>query len=365
MVLVAGEDQVHAVLIKERQPFLADTQLAAIEGDRRRHGDLVHADDDPVDVLAGARRGERLLQEGLLGAAAVATDVRIAAVLITDVIVVEGDHQHRADAERVPESLQLRRRAVARKPEVRLIGLERVGARPPVHLFVLVVAGGRHPRPESCRAAVVVQEAAPHLHAQRLAPPDVRVAEVTVEEIEQGPRRLDLRNDQRGIGRPGLRVVQVVRDALVPEAGEAETGSARRGGLELPAHRIRSIVEDLVRVRRVGAQFIERGVLGEDFSAGQSIDVGAGLGAHGFIHLVYVSTEANSWSGDGTGRHPGDRHLASRFSTELEMQSERWIRGSARLPPERGQQHLGKARPEERAGRACTLDERASSRPPR
>jgi hypothetical protein len=46
------------------------------------------------------------------------------------------------------------------------------------------------------------------------------------------------------------------------------------------------------------------------------------------------------------------------------METERWFGAGARLPPERGQQDLGHPRAKERAGRAGTLEERASRRSP-
>src|SRR3981081_4496894 len=109
--------------------------------------------------------------------------------------------------------------------------------------------------------------------------------------MEKRLRRLDFRDDQPDIARPGLRVVQVVRDALVAEAREAETGAALRGRLELSADGLRAIVEDLVSVRRIRVELGERRVLGEDFGAAEPVDVGAGLGTDASVPLARIRAE--------------------------------------------------------------------------
>src|SRR5262249_39842008 len=128
-------------------------------------------------------------------------------------------------------------RADGGEREPGLIGVERVEPRPAVQAFVLVVAGGRHPRPEASRARVVVPEAAPGLNAEVLTAGDVPVAQVAVEQMEQGPARFHLADDQTGVRRPGLRGrgAQLVRDALIAEAAEGQRRAPRGAVRKLPA----------------------------------------------------------------------------------------------------------------------------------
>src|SRR5579862_8693927 len=51
MMLVPANDKVDAVLIEERDPFLADAEIGAVELVDRRDRDLVHHHDDPIDVV--------------------------------------------------------------------------------------------------------------------------------------------------------------------------------------------------------------------------------------------------------------------------------------------------------------------------
>jgi hypothetical protein len=69
MVLVARDHEVHPVGVEQRQPLLADPQVGPVEMGRG-HGDLVHDDHDPVDVVAATGVAQRVLQPGLLGTVA-------------------------------------------------------------------------------------------------------------------------------------------------------------------------------------------------------------------------------------------------------------------------------------------------------
>jgi hypothetical protein len=61
---------------------------------RGGHRHLVHAHHDPVGVVVITRLSEHALEKPLLGALAVAADVRVAAVLVTHVIVIERNDAH-------------------------------------------------------------------------------------------------------------------------------------------------------------------------------------------------------------------------------------------------------------------------------
>ena len=69
VVLVPADHEIDAVLVEQRHPFLADAEVGAVELVDRRDRDLVHADDDPVDVAIAARRGQLAFQPRLLRAA--------------------------------------------------------------------------------------------------------------------------------------------------------------------------------------------------------------------------------------------------------------------------------------------------------
>src|SRR5262249_19052045 len=140
------------------------------------------------------------------------------------------------------------------KIEIGLISLERICPGPPVQALVLVVARSRHPGTEPRGARVVVEQAAPGLHAQVLAAGHVGVAEVAVQQMKQRAGGFDLGQDEAGIARPGLggRVANRVWDALITEAGEPKARTARRRCLEPATNRVRAIVQDLVVIGGVG-----------------------------------------------------------------------------------------------------------------
>ena len=185
VVLVPAHHQVDPVAVEQRQPVLSNAEIGAVGAIGRRHGGLMHAHHHPVDVAVLLRRLERRLQEALLRAARVAAHVRVPAVLVADVIVVQADDSYRAGGEGVPEPAQLGVGIRFWQSEVRLIG--GVSDRS-VASFVLVVARCGHPRPMARGAAVVVEPGRPR--------PDpiggeVGVAQVTVDEIEQRGDALD------------------------------------------------------------------------------------------------------------------------------------------------------------------------------
>ena len=64
MVMVPAYHEVDAVLIKQRDPLLADTEVCTDVG--RRNGNLVHAHHDPVDIMITTGRGQLLFQPGFL-----------------------------------------------------------------------------------------------------------------------------------------------------------------------------------------------------------------------------------------------------------------------------------------------------------
>src|SRR6185437_16756222 len=124
-----------------------------------RDRDLVHADDEPVDVAVAARRRQFLLEPRLLCALGIAPDIGIAAVLVADIVIGNADDAHRAHGEGVPEAA----RHIAlprgrRQREIGLIGLIANGA---IAELVLVIAGRRHPRAVARAAAVIAPEIPP------------------------------------------------------------------------------------------------------------------------------------------------------------------------------------------------------------
>src|SRR5215469_302244 len=230
VMLVSTDHEVDLIAIEERQPLLANAELAAVEWDRSRDRNLVHAYDDPVDAVVFARLRQRLLEPCLLRTTAVAADVRVATILIADVIVVDRHKERRANAERVPQTAKVRRGTTPWKIEIGLIGLERIRPGASVQALVLVVARSRHPGAKPRGACVVVEKAAPGLHAQVLPAGNVGVAEVAVQQMKQRAGGFDLRHDEAGIAGPwlGRRTAKRVRDALITEAGEPKARTARR-----------------------------------------------------------------------------------------------------------------------------------------
>ena len=68
--------------------------------------DLMHAYDDPVDVILQLRETDCALQESLLSSLTITVDIVITGVLKAHVIAVQRDHTHRASFERVPHTTQ-------------------------------------------------------------------------------------------------------------------------------------------------------------------------------------------------------------------------------------------------------------------
>ena len=138
-MFVAANDEIDAVTVEQRQPFLANAEIRTIEFIRARDGDLVHAHDQPVDAAIGARDGELAFEPGALCARRVSAHVRISAILIGDVVVGDADHTYGADGKAVPQAardvgLSIRRRQ-------REIGLIRAITDRSVAEFILVIAG--------------------------------------------------------------------------------------------------------------------------------------------------------------------------------------------------------------------------------
>ena len=212
------------------------------------------------------------------------------AVLVDDVVGVEGDELHRADLEAVEVPAQavavpvghavvgqqepaqvvavavgavpvVARRALGRDPARRLPGPPGVVADAELGL---VVAQRGHPRAVGRRARDVDAEVPPH--ARRVQHVQVGVAQVAVEQVEQrgaaavagvldGAHRVEgvvaglVPDVARGVQVPG-------RGGQVAVAGEAEGGPAAGRGLERGAGRGRRVrpVADLVVVPRAGLQ---------------------------------------------------------------------------------------------------------------
>src|SRR5262249_45326006 len=94
VVLMAAHHEIDAVAVEEGQPLLPDAEISAVViaggGDRY----LMHADHDPVDLIVVAPGLQCALKPALLCAMAVAMDVGGAAVLVANVVVVEGNDLH-------------------------------------------------------------------------------------------------------------------------------------------------------------------------------------------------------------------------------------------------------------------------------
>src|SRR5260370_18674829 len=116
--------------------------------------------------------------------------------------------------------------------------------------LVLVIAGGRHPRPVRGGTGVVVEERCPRRYRGFA---DIGVAQVAVEQVEQRVEVLHRRHDVAGVRRPRTEALtDRGRDRLVAEAREPETaGPAPGPGAEHSAHRPGALVEDLVALLRV------------------------------------------------------------------------------------------------------------------
>ena len=94
VVLMPADHEVDTVFVEQRHPFLANSQIRAIELIDRRDRDLVHAHHQPVDIAIVAGGGQFLFQPILLSALRIAADVGVAAVLVHDIVVGNADHAH-------------------------------------------------------------------------------------------------------------------------------------------------------------------------------------------------------------------------------------------------------------------------------
>src|SRR5262249_39293409 len=148
----------------------------AIEFVDRRDGDLVHAHNDPIDIMVAAGASQLLFQPGLLRALRIAPDIRVAAVLIRDVVIGKADHAHRADSEGVPQPTGDIR--LARGLRQRKVGLISLIPDRSVAELVLVVSSRRHPRALAGAEAVVLPEIPPGPYPVL---GDIGVAEIAVE----------------------------------------------------------------------------------------------------------------------------------------------------------------------------------------
>jgi hypothetical protein len=162
VMLVPADHQVDLIAVEQRQPFFANAEIRAVELVGSRDRDLMHADDDPVDRGIRPRRHQGLFQPSLLRASRIASDIGIAAVLITNVVIGEADDANRAGGEAVPETAGRHRLPVRiGKTEVGLVSL--VADRSVAEL-ILMIAGRWHPRPIAGAAAVVGPEIGPCPH---------------------------------------------------------------------------------------------------------------------------------------------------------------------------------------------------------
>src|SRR5277367_612960 len=87
VVLMPANHQVDAILVEKWNPLLPDAKVSAIELVSRRNGDLMHANDNPVDRLISSGYGQLAFEPGPLSSLGIAPDVGVARVLIGDVIV--------------------------------------------------------------------------------------------------------------------------------------------------------------------------------------------------------------------------------------------------------------------------------------
>ena len=141
----------------------------------------------------------------------------------------------------------------------------------------LVIPGARHPGPERRRSLVVVAEVPPHLGLDRGV--EVRVAEVPVEQVEQGLERFD-RLDRVG-ALPVRENPRGVRRGQVPEAGEPEGHPAFGRGAHAALHRRGAVAEIVrrhrVRVARVRPQARDPRMVGPHGLPVQPVRVAAGV----------------------------------------------------------------------------------------
>src|SRR5215472_3432793 len=159
VVLVPANDQVDTVLIKERHPLFANAEVCSVGQVRGGDRDLVHADDHPIDTAVIARSRELPLEPCLLGSGRVSADVRVAAVLVGDVVVGDADDPHGTGREGVPKTARdLRLSGGLWQREV---GLIRLIADRAIAELVLMIARRWHPGTVACAARVVLPEVPP------------------------------------------------------------------------------------------------------------------------------------------------------------------------------------------------------------
>jgi hypothetical protein len=125
------------------------------------------------------RRRKFSFEEATLRTSGVTPDIRVATILVANVVVVEADHPDGTRGERVPEAARLGIGIRSGQGEVRLIRAVSDG---PVAQFVLVVARRGHPRPVAGGTTVVFEPIRPD--ADPIGT-EVGVAQVAVDQVEQ------------------------------------------------------------------------------------------------------------------------------------------------------------------------------------
>jgi hypothetical protein len=252
------------------------------------------------------------------------------AVLVDDVVVGEADDAHVADGEGVPKStshVRLPRRR--RQREVGLVGL--IADRSVAEL-VLVVAGCRHPGAVAGAAAVVFPKIPPSAHPVL---GDVGVAEIAVEQVEQGPQPLDA---ERRIAR--RRRAEVVIDkyrvrkrhacgwhklpaerrrALITEARERERRPAPRRSPERAELGLGAIVQSPIEVSGIGFEAPELGMMREDNLARFGVGVARRPGFDSLFELAIEMAEQDARLANGLQRVPGHHHVRGCIRAELQV----------------------------------------------
>ena len=356
MMLVPADDQIDGVFVEQRQPLLPDPEIGAVELVGRRDRDLVHADHEPVDAAIATRRGQLALEPRLLRALRVAAHIGAAAVLVDDVVVGDADHPHRSDRERVPQAARHVGLTAGRRQ--REIGLISAVPDRPVPELVLVVARRGHPRPVASAAAVIVPEVPPRAHT---IVGEVRVTQVTVEEVEERPQPLDTQGRvaarrrteivvherqvrQRDAGRRHVALAQR-RGALIAEAREGERPTPARRGPERPELGRRPVVHRRIEIRRIGPQPTHLGMIRVHDLIRRCIGVAGLVGRNGLLERAIEVPERDPRAPHRLQRVPGDDHLGGRIGAELQVHAgHRWCREGIGRTSARRRRRVGIAR---------------------
>src|SRR5215469_572228 len=320
MVLVSAYHEVDTVLVEQRHPFLADPEVCAIELVSRRDGDLVHTHYDPIDIMIAAGDGQLSFQPGSLSARRITPDVRVAAVLVRDIIVGKADHPHRSDRECIPKPAGCSRlTGCFRHREIGLIGL--IPDRP-IAEFVLVVAGRGHPGTVAGAAAVVLPKIPPGTYPIF---GHIGVAEIAIEQVKQWLQALHAKRcsgscrraeivvhiwrfvDRYTLG--GLVPLAQGRRGLIPKAGEREPRAAARSGSERAELRRSTLVGYPVQISGVGPQLADFRMIGVDNLARLGVGVTGLRSLDHALELAIESPEHHTWVANGLQRVPGHHHL--------------------------------------------------------